>query len=283
VLSGQPIEVIFQTKVTKVSNTTAETKIAKDNKVSKMLAKKSKTEAKADDEEVVDTTEEEEEEDEEEGDPASKKKVAKKKKMHAPHILALADKLDDCENIEDLAKALSGTGIGKQLASVLKVCNAARDKAIDVVLKSTGGKHFSKEMLAGTDFDVLDKMAVSFLAADRRASDDTDDDDESDEDSADDADDDGSDDTSSASTQGLSLGFMDYDAAADATNRPPRKAPAKEQGRGQGHGQEGKAARLSNGRAPSYGGRAAGQRSAGNGAPQAPDIFQFDASGKLVA
>jgi hypothetical protein len=172
---------------------------------------------------------------------------------------------------------LSGTGIGKQLSAVLKVCNAARDKATEVILGSTGGKHFNKEMLAGTDFDVLDKMAVSFLASDRRAT--AEDDDPEEDDTLED--DDGGDDVGTASNQGLSLGFMDYNAAADAANRPPRRAPVRNQGQGQGGQDSGKAARLSNGRAPSYGGRAAG-RGAASTTPQAPNIFDFDANGKMV-
>ena len=70
-----------------------------------------------------------------------------------------------CASIDELMKKLDGTDVGRALKAQLSVASAAKDKVVERILSSKGGKHFTKEVLSGMDFDVLERMATAMEEA----------------------------------------------------------------------------------------------------------------------
>lgn len=269
--TGDAVEVVLQSKTVPIGG-------KKEKNMSKALQSLAAKSKKKDEEEDVDNKEEE---DAEEG-------KGKKKGMSSipTHILELAKALDSSETANDIVKALSGTGPGKEMAEALKVREAVRAQSVKIIQASSGGKHFTAEMLAEMPFSALQQTAIAFLAADKRAAAEAearaleeegseeefeegaegDEFEEGEEEDSEDAD---------GSVAGLSA-IMDLDAAANRANAPPpaKKAPVAKKG--------GTVARLAAPGRASFAGRAAsGQR--GNGAvPQAPDVFAFNSDGEYV-
>jgi hypothetical protein len=274
---GDPVEVVIQSKTVPVGGKAKEKNMSKALQSLAAKAKKKDSEPDAADED-------EEDEGENEGTTSKGKKKKMSSGAHLPtHIVDLAEKLDTAETLEDVQKALSGTAIGRQLGAAMKVCAAARDKAVAVILSSSGGKHFTKEMLAGVEFEALDKMALSFLSADKalEAARNLE---EGESEEEGEGEDEESEAEAEAAVEGLSLGFMDYnDALAAEEKKLNGKGGAVASGRSPTPvGNPAKAARLA-GKGANFGGRAARGGSGGNvGVPVAPDVFTFDKNGKLV-
>jgi hypothetical protein len=270
-LSGEPQEVVLQSKTVSVSSVQKEGKTM--SKALQSLAAKSK---KAEEEDKIDGGADEEDEDVN----GNIKKKGTKKKMsseveYPTHIIALAEKLDAAETLEDIAKALEGSTPGKKLRAAMKVCDSARKQAIKVIRASTGGKGFTDDMLTDMSFEALQQTAVAFLAADRRAEEvlsaDADLEEggeelaEGEELEVEDEDEDGE-------VEGLSA-IMDLEGQAERLNAPPPKkkviAPAK-------------TARLAAPGKASYGGRAAAGSGGHGRPPAAPNIFNFDDNGDFI-
>lgn len=70
-----------------------------------------------------------------------------------------------CTSVDELMKKLDGTDVGRALAAQLSVASAAKDKVVERILSSKGGKHFTKEVLTGMDFNVLERMATAMEEA----------------------------------------------------------------------------------------------------------------------
>ena len=272
-LTGDAVEVVLQSKTVPIGG-------KKEKNMSKALQSLAAKSKKKDEEE--DPNEKEPDDD---ADDTSSGKGKKKGMSSIPtHILELAKALDSSETATDIVKALAGTGPGKEMAEALKVREAVRAQSVKIIQASSGGKHFTAEMLAEMPFSALQQTAIAFLAADKRAAakaearalEEEGSEEEFEEGAEGEEFEEGEEEgeEEDGSVTGLSA-IMDLDAAANRANAPP---PAKKQApKGKGT-----VARLAAPGRASFAGRAAsGQR--GNGAvPQAPDVFAFNNDGEYV-
>jgi hypothetical protein len=268
--SGDAVEVVLQSKTVPVAGNKGKKEMSK---ALQSLAAKSKGKAKDQDEEDAEDGADDESTENADG---TKKKSGKKKmssEVSVPtHILSLAEKLDEAETLEDIAKALDGTGPGKKLRSAMKVCESARKQAIKVIRSSAGGKGFTDDMLADMSFEALQQTAVAFLAADRRAEEvlaadaGLDEGEELEEEGEE------LEEVEDGEVEGLSA-IMDLEGQAERLNAPPPKKKT---------GVPAKTARLAAPGKASYGGRAAAGGGGHGRPPVAPNIFNFDDNGDFI-
>jgi hypothetical protein len=282
-LVGEPVEVAFET--------VAVERVQKDGKTSMsttLASKVDKAKIKADEEDKVDGGSDEADENADGTKKKSKKMKANKtsttnqlsgKKSMATTADTNEDVVDaineaGIEDLSGLEKALSGTAIGKMLSSALHVADASRTKAVKAILSTTGGKNFTAEILAPTPFDVLDKMASSFMLADANtkalmAAEES----EVDEELTDEellAEDAGG---SPGVNKGLALGYQNYEADAEAAIERQRRLDQIKARKLMGQ--------VPQPTVPNYAGRVA-RAAVPRGVPEPADIFAFDANNNLV-
>jgi hypothetical protein len=155
--SGEPQEVVLQTKAVQVSQTKGKSKAM----ANKMLARKN----------GIDRLLADEEDDEDEDDSSGKGKGGKFKKKNAhgvsDDIIDIARHLDAAEDLKGISKALTGTPLGKQFDDMLRIAEAAKTKAVTYILSTKSGKAFTADALKAMDYSVIDTLATQFAATDR--------------------------------------------------------------------------------------------------------------------
>lgn len=149
--SEEPVKIRIQSKVV-----TAKTNTRKGNvmSVSKRAAAKVNRELEDDLEDAVELEDNDEDE--------LERKTVKKKKLSSNTLIA---SLAEIETIDELERRLAGTTIGRQLSQSLRIATTAKNKAIDCILNSPMGKNFTREELSTVEFSMLDKMASTYRAA----------------------------------------------------------------------------------------------------------------------
>lgn len=168
--SGEPVEVVFQSKVVPVTKDGGD---GKEKSMSALAAKSKKP--------PMDDTAE----DEEDTADAKKKKAKSSAKDKTKNCSSGdEDDGDDMpESMAELMKQFKGTALGRELSEMVAFSADAKDKAKKVILAAKGGKHFTEDMLDSMDLKVLTSMADALTETEDDDSDDADEDDEeSDED-----------------------------------------------------------------------------------------------------